>query len=602
MAPRARRPGPLPALLALAALLGRLQLTPACSGERQYEHLGRCCDKCQPGTYLAAKCSATSESVCLPCGPEEYLDTWNEEEKCLLHKVCDLGKALVVDYPGNRTSPRLCTCTLGYHWSQDCVCCRRNAECAPGFGAQVQPGRDTVCRSCPLGFFSDVSSSTEDCRPWTNCTALGDTVGVPGTSQADAVCRSSQPTGRPPNESQIYLPGLIILLLFMSVALLAAVVLAVYYRKKGKMLTASLWHWLNEACSRLSENKQPTVSGSPGRAAPAEAPGQLELCEGVLLLTLKEKILPGDAACANRGVCVAPCGRGEEAPLLALVSETEGPASWQVPTEDEYPDRALQSPDPLSSLLPAQPGSQGTPPFSEPLEVGENDSLSQCFTGTENLADSDSCLCPAPLCRTDWGCEGWGEAAPGPPWAAGASAADSCVGCRTLPGSPQPGPLPQCAYGMGLPPADTAAEAADGADSPLPSSERAGGPPTADQPPASGNVTGNSNSTFISSGQVMNFKGDIIVVYVSQSSQEGAAGAAGEPPGHPVQEESPPCCASFAGLGPRLPDPRQESGAHGPPAAAELDKASRPVQEQGPAAGPPDARPPGRSRDAPGPA
>lgn len=104
-----------------------------------------------------------------------------------------------------------------------------------------------------------------------------------------------------------------------------------------------------------------------------------------------------------------------------------------------------------------------------------------------------------------------------------------------------------------------------------------------------GSVTGNSNSTFISSGQVMNFKGDIIVVYVSQNSQEGPAGpggGAGEPAGRPVQEESPPSRDSFAGLGPRFPDAcpgldvgpgLQERGAPAP------DKASRPVQEQGPA-------------------
>lgn len=95
----------------------------------------------------------------------------------------------------------------------------------------------------------------------------------------------------------------------------------------------------------------------------------------------------------------------------------------------------------------------------------------------------------------------------------------------------------------------------------------------------------------------MNFKGDIIVVYVSQNSQEGPAGTgggAGEPVGRPVQEESPPCCDSFAGLGPRFPDTctglevgpgLQERGVPGP------DKASRPVQEQGEAeAGAPGAR------------
>lgn len=49
------------------------------------------------------------------------------------------GKALVAVEPGNRTAPRRCACTAGYHWSEDCRCCRRNAECAPGFGARL-PG------------------------------------------------------------------------------------------------------------------------------------------------------------------------------------------------------------------------------------------------------------------------------------------------------------------------------------------------------------------------------------------------------------------------------------------------------------------------------
>lgn len=98
----------------------------------------------------------------------------------------------------------------------------------------------------------------------------------------------------------------------------------------------------------------------------------------------------------------------------------------------------------------------------------------------------------------------------------------------------------------------------------------------------------------------MNFKGDIIVVYVSQNSQEGPAapgGGAGEPVGRPVQEESPPRCDSFAGLGPRFPDTCAGLEARPGPGlqergAPEPDKASRPVQEQGEA----DARAPGAWR------
>ncbi|XP_041595563.1 tumor necrosis factor receptor superfamily member 11A isoform X3 [Vulpes lagopus] len=623
MAPRARRRRPLPALLTLCALLVPLQvtfqITPPCTRERHYEHFGRCCNKCEPGKYMSSKCTTTSESVCLPCGPDEYLDTWNEEDKCLLHKVCDTGKALVAVEPGNRTAPRRCACTAGYHWSADCDCCRRNAECAPGFGAlhPVQLNKDTVCKPCLPGYFSDAFSSTEKCKPWTNCSILGEKEVRHGTDKSDVVCSSSLPSTKPPKEPQIYLPSLIILLLFISVALVAAVIFGVYYRKKGKALTANLWHWVNEACGRLSVNKQES-SGNNFSSTHMEASSQREICDGVLLLTLEEKMFSEDMCCPDSGggcggACAggSPSTGGEDAGMLTLVSQVEGDSCRQIPTEDEYVDRPSQTPD--SSLFLTQPGSKSTPPFPEPLEVGENDRLSQCFTGTDSLGDSESGNFVEPPCRTDWipiASEKYlqkeVEGGHCPHWAAScsSSSADGCANCGKPPGvgreplvaSPKSGPLPQCAYGMGLPPegaADGAGQPLDGADVRLPGSMR-GGPGSAsasgDQPPASGNVTGNSNSTFISSGQVMNFKGDIIVVYVSQNSQEGAAGpggGAGEPVGRPVQEESPPRCDSFAGLGPRFPDPcagldarpggglQQQRGGPGPA------QASRPVQEQG---------------------
>lgn len=559
---------------------------------------------------MSSKCTATSESVCLPCGPDEYLDTWNEEDKCLLHKVCDAGKALVAVEPGNRTAQRRCACIAGYHWSEDCECCRRNAECAPGFGAQhpVQLNKDTVCTPCLVGYFSDSFSSTEKCKPWTNCTIFGETEAYHGTDKSDVVCSSSLPSTKLPNEPQIYLPSLIILLLFISVALVAAVIFGVYYRKKGKTLTANLWHWVNEACGRLGGNKQ-EPSGNNFSSSRVEASSQRDVCDGVLLLTLEEKMFSEDMCCPDGGgVCGGACASGgscaqrEDARMLPWVSEIEGDPFKQIPMEDEYVDRPSQTPNSLRFF--AQPRSTSTPPFPEPLEVGENDSLSQCFTGTESLADSKCYNLVEPLCRTDWiptSSEKYlqkeVEGGSGPHWAA------SCTGCGNPPrddrellmGSSESGPLPQCAYGMGLPPEEAAdgaedgGQPVDGADIRPPSSSRGGpgsGSPSSDQPPASGNVTGNSNSTFISSGQVMNFKGDIIVVYVSQNSQEGPAGpgsGAGEPVGRPVQEESPPCCDSFAGLGPRFPD------TCGIP---EPDKASRPVQEQGEA----EARAPGAQR------
>ncbi|XP_055459060.1 tumor necrosis factor receptor superfamily member 11A [Psammomys obesus] len=621
MAPRARRRRqPSAPLLALCALLVplqvSLQVTPPCTRERQYEHLGRCCSRCQPGKYLSSKCTPTSDSVCLPCGQDEYLDTWNEEDKCLLHKVCDAGKALVAVDPGNHTAPRRCACTAGYHWNPDCECCRRNTECAPGFGAQhpLQLNRDTVCTPCTLGFFSDVFSSTDKCRPWTNCTLLGRIEVHQGTKTSDAVCSSSLTSRKPPKEAQVYLPSLIILLLFVSVVLVAAVVFGVYYRKGGKALTANLWNWVNGACSSLSGNKG--SSGDRCTGPHSATSSQQEVCEGILLMTLEEKTVPEDMCyledgaagvcgpgCAAAGTCVEGGGDG----MFTLVSEveTQGDLSRKIPTEDEYTDRPSQPA--AASLFLIQPGSKSTPPFQEPLEVGENDSLSQCFTGTESTVDSEGCYFTEPPCRTD--CTPVSpekylkkeiEGDSYLPWVASSNSTDGYTGSGNIPGedhepptgSLKCGPLPQCAYSMGLP-SEAAASMAEAGEQPqdkadrLPSSERGAsgsGSSPGNQPPASGNVTGNSNSTFISSGQVMNFKGDIIVVYVSQTSQEGPgpAEAEPEPVGRPVQEETLARRDSFAGTAPRFPDPgapgaaQQEQGSPGPE-----DGTSRPVQEQG---------------------
>lgn len=176
--------------------------------------------------------------------------------------------------------------------------------------------------------------------------------------------------------------------------------------------------------------------------------------------------------------------------MLSLVSEIEGAPFRPVPTEDEYTDRPPRTADSMLVLTP--PG--GRSPFPEPLEVGENDSFSQCFTGTDSLGGSESPRLPAPPCRTAWRPASpekslHGEAGGGrcPHWAAGARSADGCAGCGDPAGgdlaaglgSPPSGPLPQCAYGMGLPPATDP----DGATAELPGPAR-GAP--GDQPPASG--------------------------------------------------------------------------------------------------------------------
>uniref|UniRef100_A0A667GLZ3 TNFR-Cys domain-containing protein n=1 Tax=Lynx canadensis TaxID=61383 RepID=A0A667GLZ3_LYNCA len=61
------------------------------------------------------------------------------------------------------------------------------------------PSQNTQCQPCPPGTFSASSSSSEQCQPHRNCTALGLVLNVPGSASHDALCTSCAgfPLGTP---------------------------------------------------------------------------------------------------------------------------------------------------------------------------------------------------------------------------------------------------------------------------------------------------------------------------------------------------------------------------------------------------------------------
>ncbi|XP_075777496.1 tumor necrosis factor receptor superfamily member 11A [Pelodiscus sinensis] len=576
-----------------------LQISLACESEQRYEYSGRCCTKCEPGKYMSAKCNATSETVCQPCGPNEYMDVWNEEDKCLLHRICDEGKGLIEVNPGNSTFQRQCACTFGYHCNEDCDYCLRNTKCAPGFGVQhpVQRDKDTLCAPCRWGYFSDISSATDECKSWTNCTALGTAEGVPGTDRSDAVCVEPTMSVQPQDETNKILYVLTVPILFVT--LTSIIILIVYYKNKGKKLTADLQHWANEVCGQIKGTKESPRDPVNTNMVNAMSP---QPSEGIYLLTLDDYGFSEDMGCPNGHTLY-----GKGSPDTVHYELRENIPTWsssdsdtkdnfkQIPMEDEYVDRAPHAHGFLPLL--SRPDSKPMTPFSEPLEVGENDSLSQCFTGTESMVDLAGCYssdlsygvdcshassdkylqksCPCTCSHmkdmerkdTDRfpvnpesknNCMGCGVSSREFPkkWSEPLGAA---VDCTTT--SLENGLYPQCACGLDFPSAGQSTLASNPGNEETPSegtdtkyqnttrSTSGANCSTSDIPQASGNVTGNSNSTFISSGQVMNFKGDIIVVYVSQNSQEGTTvtGTADENVGSPVQEENLNRCETFAG-------------------------------------------------------
>uniref|UniRef100_A0A8D0GIK7 Uncharacterized protein n=1 Tax=Sphenodon punctatus TaxID=8508 RepID=A0A8D0GIK7_SPHPU len=318
------------------------------------------------------------------------------------------------------------------------------------------------------------------------------------------------------------------------------------------------------------------------------------------LLSLDEDAFCEELHRSNRHDLCMKCGPDtiryeseEDVPTLSLIAESEGDHFRQTPMEDEYVDRTPYGYLPLLSRSDSKPVS----PFSEPVEVGEDDSLSHCFTGMESLEDLTCCCgadsfygvdcvhaspgkCLQKSCHFDYSNMNEVESQDVNCSMLNPEGMSRCTGCgvpcresprkwNELLGAAaenptvpfEAGTAARCTCGSDSPSVDESAStsdastgdaSSDGNDAKYQNTNRSASGAncnTSDLPPASGNVTGNSNSTFISNGQVMNFKGDIIVVYLSQNSQEGSAatGAADDNVGSPVQEENLNRCETFAG-------------------------------------------------------
>ncbi|XP_008569794.1 PREDICTED: tumor necrosis factor receptor superfamily member 5 isoform X3 [Galeopterus variegatus] len=198
---------------------------PTACKEKQYLINGQCCSLCQPGQKLVSDCTELTDTECLRCSKGEFLDTWNTERHCHQHKYCDPNLGLRVQREGTSETDTTCTCEEGRHCTSDaCESCALHSLCSPGFGAkQIATGvSDTICEPCPVGFFSNVSSAFEKCRPWTSCETKGLIELQAGTNKTDAIC-----------DSQHRMRALVMIPIVTGI-LFAVLLVSVYIRKVVK--------------------------------------------------------------------------------------------------------------------------------------------------------------------------------------------------------------------------------------------------------------------------------------------------------------------------------------------------------------------------------
>ncbi|KAF0883655.1 RTEL1 helicase, partial [Crocuta crocuta] len=156
------------------------------------------------GTFVQRPCRRDAPTTCGACPPRHYTQFWNYLERC---RYCNVicGEREEEARPCDATHNRACRCRPGFF--AHAGFCLEHAPCPPGAGVTV-PGtasQNTQCQPCPPGTFSASSSSSEQCQPHRNCTALGLVLNVPGSASHDALCTSC--AGFPPGTPEPGAPG-----------------------------------------------------------------------------------------------------------------------------------------------------------------------------------------------------------------------------------------------------------------------------------------------------------------------------------------------------------------------------------------------------------
>ncbi|XP_059195897.1 tumor necrosis factor receptor superfamily member 6B-like [Centropristis striata] len=148
------------------------------------------CNKCPPGEYMSAYCTATTPTQCAPCRNQHFTELWNYLPRCLYcYTFCSENQE--VETECTATTNRVCRCKQGFYATGDF--CMRHSECGPGHGVKTNGTltMNTVCEKCADGYFSTSSSAVDQCVKHQGC-ATGQIALLPGSIYQDTMCGSCE--------------------------------------------------------------------------------------------------------------------------------------------------------------------------------------------------------------------------------------------------------------------------------------------------------------------------------------------------------------------------------------------------------------------------
>ncbi|KFQ74318.1 Tumor necrosis factor receptor superfamily member 8, partial [Phaethon lepturus] len=153
-----------------------------------------------PGYVKKKACPRDPDEDCMRCGPEQYVNEAFPKPRCDACVSCAKESDLVEKKPCSFNSSRVCECRPGLFCQtpvlNTCIRCQQHTLCKPGFGVKVRgtSTNDVTCEECPSGTFSDQSSSTDICKPHTNCAELNKVALNQGNATHDQLCLDQLPT------------------------------------------------------------------------------------------------------------------------------------------------------------------------------------------------------------------------------------------------------------------------------------------------------------------------------------------------------------------------------------------------------------------------
>ncbi|XP_054465393.1 tumor necrosis factor receptor superfamily member 14-like [Anoplopoma fimbria] len=171
-------------------------MTPGlCCSPKEYQTRdGQCCPMCHEGTVVRKDCTRQTWTWCSPCGNRTFMNRPNGLNKCYNCTPCDQGNGLFAKQGCTAATDTVCHVVNGYFCKalmdeSGCSSAEKHTQCEPGHRIKA-PGTsrtDTVCESCPSGYFS---LDGVNCTVWTLCSQTQIKT-KEGNMTSDVVCEAA---------------------------------------------------------------------------------------------------------------------------------------------------------------------------------------------------------------------------------------------------------------------------------------------------------------------------------------------------------------------------------------------------------------------------